>query len=176
MKRSKFQRKLDGFLRHLFFEENGKPKSASLLYAFLLAILFLLIYGASYLILLDPLEAALSERAAWVRNAAEYLLPALAGSTLCLLFLLLPGKKKEVVTGAYAWMAVFLAAAMIFELFLIDWSDAKTDYGMFMAILGLPGIVSVLSGGVPAALMIRRERRKQKTQETMGVRPSRRDG
>ena len=86
------------------------------------------------------------------------------------------GKKKEVVTGAYAWMAVFLAAAMIFELFLIDWSDAKTDYGMFMAILGLPGIVSVLSGGVPAALVIRRERRKQKTRETTRVRPSRRDG
>ena len=101
MKRSKFQRKLDGFLRHLFFEENGKPKSASLLYAFLLAILFLLIYGASYLILLDPLEAALSERAAWVRNAAEYLLPALAGSALCLLFLLLPG--SALLLPAYAW-------------------------------------------------------------------------
>ena len=72
--------------------------------------------------------------------------------------------------------SLFIAAAMIFELFLIDWSDAKTDYGMFMAILGLPGIVSVLSGGVPAALVIRRERRKQKTRETTRVRPSRRDG
>ena len=54
MKRSKFDRKLDGFFRGLFFEENGKPKSASLLYSFLMAILFILVYGACYLLFCQP--------------------------------------------------------------------------------------------------------------------------
>ena len=75
MKRSKFDRKLDGFFRGLFFEENGKPKSASLLYSFLMAILFILVYGACYLLLLGPLEKAFSgasvsrgRRGAWRRE------------------------------------------------------------------------------------------------------------
>ena len=78
--RSKFQQKLDGFLRTLFFEESGKPKSADLLYSFLLAILFTLIYLMAYMLLLDPIEKLLSDASVTVRNIAEYLLPAAAGS------------------------------------------------------------------------------------------------
>ena len=39
-------------------DENGKPKSATFLYSFLLAILFGVIYAASYLLLLDVLNNA----------------------------------------------------------------------------------------------------------------------
>ena len=99
--RSKFQRQLDGFFRGLFFEENGRPKSANLLYSFLLAILLILIYGAGYLLLLDPLEKAFSGASAAVRNLVEYIVPALAGSALCLLFAFLPGEKKRLTAGAY---------------------------------------------------------------------------
>ena len=171
-KRSKFERKLDGFFRGLFFEENGKPKSASLLYSFLMAILFILIYGASYLLLLDPLEKALARTSVLLRNLAEYLVPALAGSAVCLLFTLLPGEKKGLAAGAYLWMGGLLVAVMLFELLLIDWSDARTEYGLFMAIVNLPGIASVLTGGIPALLLYRRERKAQAAREKAKERPS----
>ena len=170
--RSKFQRRLDSFFRGLFFEENGKPKSANLLYSFILAILFILIYGAGYLLLLDPLERAFSGAPVAVRNLAEYLVPALAGSAICLLFTLLPGEKKGLVAGAYVWMGGLLVAMMLFELLLIDWSDAGTEYSLFMAIVNLPGIASVLTGGVPALLLYRREQKRRTAQETVRERPS----
>ena len=172
MKRSKFERKLDGFFRGLFFEENGKPKSASLLYSFLMAILFILVYGACYLLLLGPLEKAFSGASVMIRNLVEYVAPALAGSALCLLFTLLPGEKKGLVAGAYLWMGALLAAVMLFELLLIDWSDARTEYGLFMAIVNLPGIASVLTGGIPALLLYRRERKAQAAREKAKERPS----
>lgn len=171
-KRSDFQRKLDGVLRGLFFDENGRPRSAALLYSFLLAILFILIYGACYLLLLDPLEGALQGSSALWRNLAEYLVPALAGSALCLLFTLLPGDKKGLVLGAYLWMAGLLAAMMLFELLLIDWSDAATEYGLFMVLVNLPGLAAVLTGGIPALLLYRREKGRKAAQEEGKDRPS----
>ena len=169
--RSKLQRHLDSFFRGLFFEENGKPKSANLLYSFLLAILFLLIYGASYLLLLDPLERAFAGASVAVRNIMEYVIPALVGTVVCLLFTLLPGEKKGLVAGAYVWMAALLIAVMLFELLLIDWSDARTEYGLFMTVVNLPGIASVLTGGVPALLLYRRERKARAEREKVRERP-----
>ena len=172
-KGSNFQRKLDGVLRSLFLEENGRPKSAVLLYSFLLAILFVLLYGASYLLLLGPLESALSGAPVWVRNLAEYVVPALVGSIPCLLIAFLPGGKKRLVLGAYLWMGGLLVAMMLFELLLIDWSDAATEYGLFMAIVNLPALASVLTGGIPALLLYRREQRAQAEAESKAAeRPS----
>ncbi len=129
--RSKFQQKLDGFLRVLFFEENGKPKSADLLYSFLLAILFVLIYLTAFTLLLEPIEKLLSGASVTVRNIAEYILPAAAGSVLCLLIRHFLKERGKLALAAYLWMTVLLAAVMLFALLLIDWSDAKTEYGLF---------------------------------------------
>ncbi len=159
--RSQFQRKLDSFFRSLFFEESGKPKSASLLYAFLLAFLFLLVYVGTYLLLLGPLESWLSTASVPVRNAVEYAVPALAGSAVCILILFALGEKKYLALEAYVILAVLLVFSFLVELLLIDWSDAKTEYGLFMVILGIPALLSVLSGGIPALLVYARERRKR---------------
>lgn len=172
-KRSDFQRKLDGVLRGLFLEENGRPKSAVLLYSFLLAILFVVLYGASYLLLLDPLETAFSGAPVWGRNLAEYLIPALAGSIPCLLIAFLPGDTKRLVLGAYLWMGGLLVAMMLFELLLIDWSDAAAEYGLFMAILNLPALASVLMGGIPALLLYRKEQKaRAEAERKASERPS----
>lgn len=168
--RSKFQRKLDGFLRNLFFEENGRPKSAAFLYAFLLAILFVLVYLAAFLLLLGPVERAFSHASVTVRNIAEYILPAVVGSGLCLLLMLRPGMRRQV-ASAYLVMAGLLVLIYIFELFVIDWADAATEYGLFMVLLGLPGLACVLTGGVPALLLYRRSIKQQEAEES---RPSRR--
>lgn len=168
--RSKFQRKFDGFLRDLFFEENGKPKSAALLYAFLLAVLFLFVCAGSYLLLLEPLEKAFSNASVVVRNIVEYTVPAIVGSGICLL-LTLKRDKRKLVASAYLFMAGLFAVICLFELFVIDWSDAATEYGLFMAVLGLPALACVIFGGVPALLIWRHELKKQAEEEK---RPARR--
>ena len=58
--RSKLQRRIDAFTRVLFLDENGKPKSATFLYSFLLAILFAAVsfvntYTATRALVLGPL-------------------------------------------------------------------------------------------------------------------------
>ena len=171
-KQSKFQQKLDGFLRNLFFEENGKPKSADLLYSFLLAILFILIYLMAYMLLLGPIEKLLSDASVTVRNIAEYILPAAAGSALCLLIRHLLKERGKLALAAYLWMTVLLIAIMLFALILIDWSDPKTEYGLFMALIGFPLIASILTGGIPALILHRKKMKERAETEKPKERPS----
>ena len=163
--RSKFQQKLDGFLRALFFEENGKPKSADLLYSFLLAILFTLIYLMAYMILLGPIEKLLSDASVTVRNIAEYILPAAAGSALCLLIRHFLKERGKLALAAYLWMTVLLIAVMLFALLLIDWSDPKTEYAFFLTLIVFPLLASILTGGIPALLLHRKEQKEREKAE-----------
>ena len=171
--RSALQRKIDQFLRVLFLDEKGAPKSAVLLYSFLLAIFFVLIYLAAYLILLDPLENLFSGASVAVRNIVQYLIPAVAGSIPCVALYFAFPKQKQIVPYAFLWMAVLLIAVMIFELLLIDWSDAWTEYQLFLVILAIPLAVSVLCGGIPATFLYRRDMKKEReAREKAPERPS----
>lgn len=172
--RSKLQKRIDSFTRVLFLDENGKPKSATFLYSFLLAILFGVIYAAAYLLLLDPLQKAFGHLPVFWQNVLQYLIPAAAGSVPCVLSIFLfRGENKRLVPNAYLWMAVILILIMLAALLLIDWSDAATEYGLFWMILGLPIAVSALVGGIPAFLLYRRELKKRKAeQEQAKSRPS----
>lgn len=163
--RSKLQRKIDSFSRALFLDENGKPKSATFLYSFLLALLYAAIDAAAYLLLLDPLEHAFSGASVTVRNAAEYLVPAIAAAIPCVALFFAFRKKRQLVPCAYLWMTAMLLAMMLFMLLLVDWSDGWTDYRLFLRLLALPAALSILSGGVPAFLLYRRELKKQKAAE-----------
>ena len=158
--RSAIQRKIDQFLRVLFLDEKGAPKSAVLLYSFLLAILFVLIYLAAYLLLLDPLEQLCSGASVAARNIIQYLVPAIAGSVPCVALYFAFPKKKQLVPYAFLWMVALLVAIMLFELLLIDWSDAWTDYQLFLVILAIPLAVSILCGGIPATLLYRKDMKK----------------
>ncbi len=171
--RSALQRKIDQFLRVLFLDEKGAPKSAALLYSFLLAIVFVLIYLAAYLILLGPLEKLFSGASVAARNVVQYLIPAVAGSIPCVALYFAFPKQKQIVPYAFLWMAVLLVAIMIFELLLIDWSDAWTEYQLFLVILAIPLAVSVLCGGIPATFLYRRDmKREREAREKTPERPS----
>jgi predicted signal transduction protein with EAL and GGDEF domain len=83
------------------------------------------------------------------------------------------GENKRLVPCAYLFLAIMLVLIMLAELLLIDWSDAKTEYTLFWMLLGLPLLLSVVCGGVPAFLIWRRIRNKQKKeQEKAPNRPS----
>ena len=164
--RSKLQRWVDSFTRALFLDENGKPKSATFLYAFLLALLFVAVYIAAYLFLLDPLHEAFSGIPMFWQNVLQYLIPALAGSVPCVLLMFaFRGENKRLVPCAYLFLAIMLVLIMLAELLLIDWSDAKTEYTLFWMLLGLPLLLSVVCGGVPAFLLWCHIRNKQKKEQ-----------
>lgn len=172
-KRSALQQKIDQFLRVLFLDEKGAPKSAVLLYSFLLAIVFVLVYLAAFLLLLDPLENLFSGASVAVRNIIQNLVPAIAGSIPCVALYFAFPKQKQLVPYAFLWMAALLIAIMLFELLLIDWSDAWTEYQLFLVILAIPLAVSILCGGVPATLLYRRDMKKEREErEKAPKRPS----
>ena len=82
-------------------------------------------------------------------------------------------KQKQIVPYAFLWLAVLLIAVMIFELLLIDWSDAWTEYQLFLVILAIPLAVSVLCGGIPATFLYRRDMKKEReAREKAPERPS----
>ena len=171
--RSKLQRRIDSFTRALFLDENGKPKSAAFLYSFLLAVLFAAIYAAAYLLLLDPLHEAFSGLPVFWQNLLQYLIPALAGSVPCVLSIFLfRGEQKRLVPCAYLWMAALLVFIMLAELLLIDWSDAWTEYQLFLVILVLPIAISIVCGGVPAFLLYRQWLNRRRKEEQTPKRPS----
>ena len=172
--RSKLQRWVDSFTRALFLDENGKPKSATFLYAFLLALLFAGVYLAAYLLLLDPLHDLFAAFSTFWQNVFEYLLPALSGSVPCVLLLFaFRGEKKRLVPCAYLFLAVLWVFVMLAALLLIDWSDAATEYGLFWMLLGLPLLLSTVIGGIPAFLLYRRALKKQQAKaEQAPKRPS----
>lgn len=172
--RSKLQRRIDAFTRVLFLDENGKPKSATFLYSFLLAILFGVIYAASYLLLLDVLNNAFGALPVFWQNVLQFLIPAIVGSIPCVLsFFLFRDENKRLVPDAYLWLLALLVLFMLAALLLIDWSDAATEYGLFWMLLGLPMLVSALVGGIPAFLLYRVELKKRKAaQEQAKKRPS----
>ena len=172
--RSKLQRWIDSFSRALFLDENGRPKSATFLYAFLLSLAYIGVYVAAYLLLLDPLHAAFSGFSTFWQNVLEYLIPALAGSVPCVLLIFaFRGENKRLVPCAYLFMAGILVLILLGELLLIDWSDARTEYTLFWMLLGLPLLLSVVCGGTPAFLLYRRELKKRKAErEQAPQRPS----
>ena len=172
--RSKLQRWIDDVTRALFLDENGKPKSATFLYAFLLAIMYAGVYAAAYLLLLDPLNNALSGLSVFWQNVLEYLIPALVGSVPCVLLIFaFRGENKRLVPNAYLWLAAFFVLTFFGELLIINWSDAATELHLFFVIIGLPLLVSIVCGGVPAFLLYRRVLKKRAAeQEQAPHRPS----
>ena len=83
-KQSNLEKKINEFARVTFLTKDGKPKSAVWLYAFMLSILFAVIYLAVYLgsgVLFGKLWPDGSVLAILL----QYLITAMIGSGLCLL-------------------------------------------------------------------------------------------
>ncbi len=163
--KSKFQKKLDQWSRAIFLTKEGKPKSATLLYSFALALLFIIVYGAAYVLLTPVLENALSTSSAGVRNLAEIVLPAIAGSIPCVVLSFAFRTRRELVPQAYLWLAVFLVLMLLFMALLAGSWDV---YRVFLFTLALPFAVSLVIGGGAAWLIWRRRVKKDAAPERPG--------
>lgn len=160
MKQSKFDRKLDLFARATFIGADGRPKSAAWLYAFMLAILFGLLYVAVYLVFGFLLG---KNTEAGIGTIFLHALLSSAASSIpaVLLAVFLKEEKKALVAYAYVWLAVLLVLSLIMGFLLCDWKGGNgwADFTTLATIVYFPSLLAVLAGGIPAWLLYRRERR-----------------
>ena len=168
---SKLSRKIDQVCRTLFLTEEGKPKSASMLYSFCLGLLFIAVYITAYMLLIDVFEKAFAECSVTFRNLAETILPGLIGSIPCVALMFLLKTKKSLVPAAYVWIAILTVGIFIAMIFI---AEDKVDYQLFWAIVGAPLLVCVISGGLVSFFLYRKMKAKEDgdLQRTAGKRRS----
>ncbi|MBO4393352.1 MAG: hypothetical protein J5800_03325, partial [Spirochaetales bacterium] len=104
--RGQLSRKVDQICSAIFLTENGKPKSALLIYSFSLALVFVVVFLASYMLLLEPLENAFQARSVFVRNVVEYTVPAIVGCIPCLALSFAFRERKNMVAASFTWLDV----------------------------------------------------------------------
>lgn len=152
---SNFRRKLDSFWSALFLTPEGKPKSAMLLYAFCISMLFVLLYGISYFFLIDAVESLFAGASVGVRNFMESFLPGVVGSAICGSTFFLQKKDKRIVPAAYLWLWLYAIAVPIVMALSGDWENFK----MFMYFYAMLVPVGLISGSAYVFLLYRRYRR-----------------
>ena len=174
-KQSRIEKKVNEFARVTFLTEDGKPKSAVWLYAFMLSILFALFYLAVYLgsgFLLGKLWPDGSVLAILL----QYLITAVIGSGLCLLScLIFRGPRRCFVWYAYIWLAILLGMMVLTSLFMCDWASGEgwSIFWQYCTLVFFPSILSILIGGIPARLLWHRELQKQReAEEAAKARPA----
>ena len=157
--RSAFQQKIDRICRVVFLTEEGKPKSTLLIYSFSLSLLFIVVFLVSYWLLLEPLEMAFASRAVWVRNIVEYTVPAIVGCIPCVGLSFAFKEKMNMVPAAFAWMCGIALIALVTMVFMVDPADRAMEYGLFLAIAGVPMVLSAVMGTVASQVVYRLRRR-----------------
>lgn len=167
---SKFSRKVDAFCRGLFLTEEGKPKSAVLLYSFCMSLLFFLFYLGADAACVSLLKDAFPETNVFT-NVIEYLLPGTVAGIVCVCFCFLFREKKNIVSSAFIWLCAMTLTAMIVMLFLCDPADGMFEYRFFLLIVVLPFLVFLAVGTAGTQWLVRRWRKKQ--QEEKDAAPAR---
>lgn len=154
--RSAFSRKVDEICRVVFLTEEGKPKSTLLVYSFSLALLFIAVYMISYVFLVDAIERMLASSSVLVRNIFEYLVPGVLVSIPCVSLSYLCKKRMNMIAAAYSWLDLIVILAFVGMTFTADKSDWLTDYSLFLMIVGIPMLISAISGTIGSQIIYRK--------------------
>ena len=139
------------------FTKNGRMKSGTVVYSFSLAALFLVVYAAAYVFLIDPLALIANGMPVWASDLIGAVIPAVIGTLVCMIPVLLLSERKYALL-AYIWIMAFallFLIAMIVE--LKNDPDALSIFvHLFMIMVPAP---LILGGGTAWYLY-----RKQKLQ------------
>ena len=155
------RQKLDRFWAALFLTEDGRPKSASMLYSFCLSLVFLTVYALLYGFLIDWLETQLASQSVPLRNLFESVVPGLAGTLVCCP-LFFAFKDRRLVPAAYLWLIVYALVAVVTMLFLTSGEEFK----IFLYFFGMFVPVGLVSGALASFLLLRRfNRRKEREKQ-----------
>ena len=93
-------------------------KSGTVVYSFSLAALFLVVYAAAYVFLIDPLALIANGMPVWASDLIGAVIPAVIGTLVCMIPVLLLSERKYALL-AYIWIMAFallFLIAMIVEL------------------------------------------------------------
>ena len=141
--REQKQDKLE-FKEFFRFTKDGKMKSGTVVYSFSLAVLFLIVYGAGYYFLIDVLAPLTKGLPVWASDTIGAIVPALLGSMVCLVPVLLLSERKYAVY-AYIWIAVFALAFLI--AMLIQLKDEKDALSVFIRLFVIMIPAPLIIGG-----------------------------
>ena len=157
--RGQLSRKVDQICSAIFLTEDGKPKSALLIYSFSLALVFVVVFLASYMLLLEPIEKAFQARSVFVRNVVEYTVPAIVGCIPALALSFAFRERKNMVAVAFIWLDVIVLIMFVTMAFMTEKGEWATEYGLFLTIIGLPMLISAVLGTLGSQIIYRRRRR-----------------
>lgn len=149
--------KAERFWQAFQLTENGRVKSTLLLYSFFLSMVFLAVYFAAYLFLLEPLHTVVGGAPTAVVHLVEALVPAVAGTAVCALTWLLPLEERRLMPAAYLWLLA-LALACLAAMLLMMQGDAQAQL-LFLEFFVLSVPAPILLGGVLSAFLYQREQR-----------------
>ena len=145
-------RRVESFWDAFRLTENGHVKSTLLLNSFCLSILFLVVYGAAFFLLTDPIHAWLALAPRAVENLVSALLPALIGTAICALTHLIC--HPQTVLAAYGWLLLLALASLVTMLLLL-----RGDHGasvLFLQLFGMMVPVPLLMGFGSSWWLLRR--------------------
>lgn len=125
--------------------ENGKVKSTLLLYSFCLCWLFIAIYAAAFVLLVDPLYALTTGAPTVVGNLVGSLVPAVIGTAVCSLSWFLSRTEKRLMPAAYIWLALLMLACLITLLILLN--GEREAQGLVLQFFGMFVLAPVVLGG-----------------------------
>lgn len=132
--------------KHTFWDlftmvENGKLKSTFMLYSFALALLFLAVYAAAFVLLVDVVHAFMSPVSPWLSGVMECLIPAFVSAVAAFLCQKL-ARDKRLAATAYIWLTVALIAIAV----ILLTSFPLEDWGGLMNLILQMGVVPIALG------------------------------
>ena len=147
----------DSFWSAFQMTENGKVKSTLLLYSFCLCWVFIAVYAALFVFLLDPLDALVSGAPGIVAHVVEAVVPALVGAVVCVL----PWpiiKDKRIIPASYTWIFLLSLACLIAMLVMMK--DEPEARNLFLQFFVPPVPAPIPFGGGLSAFLYRRKKKK----------------
>ena len=138
------------FWQNLFLTKEGTFKSILFLSSFCLSLLFLVIYGVSYIFIVPFLDQIIGSAQAFLVNALESLIPAVFGTAVCNIGWPL-FRDKRVFPAAFAWL--FVMALVLFIAVMV--SLVKSGSGnteLFLHVYLLEAALPILIGNAVAWL------------------------
>lgn len=142
----------DKFWSMFLFTKNGRIKSPLIIYSFSLSLVLLLVYGAAYWFLIDPVHHLFRDFSLQATDFFESLLPALAGCVLVCLVHKLSGAKRFI-PAAHIWLMLYSVITLFFMLLFLEEQDDKNAFlSLYLRIVPLP----VLLGGFSSWLIYRK--------------------
>ena len=115
-------KKID-FKEFFRFTKDGKMKSGTVVYSVSYAALYLVVYSAAYYFLIDVLAPISKGLPVWLSDLIGAFVPAVAGTLICMIPVLLISNKKPAFLG-YVWLAAF-ALLFLAAMLILLWEDRE---------------------------------------------------